>query len=129
MKFRKYRSILSFILGLIFISSCEKVTISPPQINQSLPISFKNDIIPIFNTDGCNGSGCHSSVAPILGLDLTPDNAYNSLINKNQIDTASPELSILYIKINTGGSMANYLHSPTDKDKILTWIKQGAKNN
>lgn len=104
----------------------------PPPCDTCTPasISFKNDIVPIF-TAGCKG--CHG-IGGAAGLDLTAANAYTSLFANKEIDTVAnattPELNKLYVKISPSGSMNVYLSNKTkEMGLILTWIKQGAKNN
>ena len=90
-------------------------------------MSFKNDIMPIFNAS-CNISGCHNGqVAP----NLLPDKAYNSLINGNYINTSNPQASELYQWMKGNRSQPMPLSGPnkTYNDKVLAWITQGALNN
>lgn len=87
-------------------------------------VSFKSDIVPIFN-QSCNASGCHSAGG--FDPDLSPENAYGDLINGGYIDTANPEGSTLYLSI-ASGSMKTYAQ-PGDAELILEWIKDGANNN
>jgi len=92
------------------------------------PVSFANDIIPLFNKS-CNASGCHSSggIAP----DLTVSNAYTSMQNGNYINTQAPENSELYLWM-TGKKGTPMPTDGSNKDYnslVLAWIKQGAQNN
>lgn len=126
MRKRNYFSLIAGILFLLTVLvSCEYEHPEDEIIIPGYTVSFSKEIIPYFNAS-CNMSGCHSAGG--IKPDLTPANAYTSLFAHNQIDTISPENSILYKKIKTGGSMSNY--STTSKtNMVLTWIKQGAKNN
>ncbi|MBI5858220.1 MAG: hypothetical protein HZB42_11315 [Sphingobacteriales bacterium] len=92
------------------------------------PVTFSNDILPIFN-NSCNTSGCHSAggKAP----DLTAANAYNSLTGGNYIKTDDPKNSELYLWMS-GKKGSPMPLSGVNKDYnalILAWIKQGASNN
>lgn len=92
------------------------------------PVSFVQDLVPIFNT-ACNGSGCHSTggIAP----DLTAANAYNALAGGNYFSITNPLNSELYLWM-TGKKAAPMPLSGPNKDYnalILAWIKQGAQNN
>ncbi len=113
------------MLSIMTWQSCQYEWIDP--IDTVIPdvVSFAGDIQPIFDRS-CNSTGCHATggVAP----DLSPANAYNDLIAKNQINLANPAGSILYTKCATGGSMAKFT-KPGDADLILKWIEQGALNN
>jgi len=120
--------LFKYFLPVAFIfcvaTSCEYDFVEPVAIEPGTEISFKNDVIPIFN-NSCNSSGCHGAgdFDPVL----TPESAYQNLMGLNQVDTTNPENSVLYESITTG-SMKEYA-SPTDAEIILTWIEQGAENN
>ncbi len=116
---------LVVILFLLGLASCTFDTNEYKPIEVPDTVSFSNDIaMPIFDVK-CAISGCHfdNGIPP----NLTPDKAYNSL-QFGYIDVNDPEQSLLYHKINTGGSMAVYA-SDQDRKIILTWIEQGAPNN
>lgn len=110
-----------FVLAL---SSCsyEWIEYDEPVIPDT--VSFKNDIVPIFN-QSCNSAGCHSEG----GFDpvLTPEVAYSELIDGGYVNTENPEGSTLYLSM-TSGSMEIYAQ-PGDAELILEWIKDGANNN
>jgi len=119
----KKNKILIMLLLAALMSACTYETIAPPE-EAEIPdvVSFNDNIIPIFN-DKCNNSGCHNAGGQ--RPDLSPANAYNSLVyGGNYIDTEFPEESELYKKI-TVGSMKNYA-TPNNAAFILEWIKQGA---
>lgn len=128
MKISKYLLLSIVLIGLS--TSCEKAyvlpePITPPDPNAP-PISFATEILPIFTS--CQG--CHPGANP---LDLSAANAYNQLLTAGPsapyVDTVNPTSSLLYTKINTGGSMNGYIGSQGDIAKILTWITEGAQNN
>lgn len=91
-------------------------------------VSFSSDILPIFEND-CATSGCHSTGGQ--KPDLTPANAYTSLINGNYINTSSPEDSELYLWMKglKGLPMPPSGTDATNTAKVLAWIKQSAQNN
>jgi hypothetical protein len=92
------------------------------------PVSYVNDIIPIFNKS-CNISGCHNSGG--IKPDLTAANSYNSLTVGNYYNTAVPESSTLYLWM-TGKKGTPMPTDGINKDYnalVLAWIKQGAQNN
>lgn len=114
--------IACFLLGM---AACTFDTNEYKPIEVPDTVSFAGDIaMPIFDVK-CAYSGCHADNG--IPPNLTPAKAYNSL-QSGYINTGDPEQSLLYQKINTGGSMAVYA---TDQDRklILTWIEQGAPNN
>ena len=113
-------------LWALFSVGCKYDKIVPVR---PVGVSFQNDIIPIFN-EGCNASGCHSGnndFAP----DLSPANAYSSLIDGNYINVVTPENSPLYrwmageekITMPPGGVNPEYNLA------VLTWIQEGAEDN
>ena len=124
---------LYLILTIIVLStlgSCRKDYYGQPPIPAG-PISFNTEILPILETN-CAKSGCHvpGSQTP----DLTTPNAYNNLTGLGYAtpdDSLKPAQSILYQKLTGGskpmppdGKLSSY-----NLNLILTWIKQGAKND
>lgn len=85
----------------------------------STGMSFASDVIPVLNQ--CNNCHTHpwttSSVASTY---------YTNLVNGGYINQSSPTSSLIYTKLS-GGHASSI--SSTDRNKILTWIKEGAKNN
>jgi hypothetical protein len=121
---------LAGVLFLIFsITSCYYDEIVPKELPPITDdISFNDDIIPIFN-GSCNLTGCHSSggVRP----DLTPNNAFNSLISGGYTNTNDPPSSVLYLWVS-GQERVPMPPSGADPKisaTILAWIDQGALNN
>lgn len=121
MKFRW--DLICILLVLVFLSSCKWETIEPVEVElPDQPISFANDIQPIFNSK-C--TGCHPSMA---GLDLTAANSFNELINSGLVNTATPAESTIYTKpAPHGNHSAKY--SVTEAALVLRWIQEGAQNN
>jgi len=126
---KKILLILAIFAGFLAWQSCEYewIEAEPADPNDTIPdtISFSAEIIPIFER-GCNASVCHGPGGE--SPELTAENAFTSLFAENQIDLAVPENSILYVKMNTGGSMNKYTE-PGDAELVLEWIQQGALNN
>lgn len=104
----------------VFVS-CEKYSWDPPKIDDTIPVSFQNEIAPIFSS---NCISCHSGA---LNPDLRPANAYDALTNGGYINVANPESSKIYSHLLT--SPHNTRCSDLEKQKILAWIKQGALND
>ncbi|MHC1705348.1 MAG: hypothetical protein AB9846_15685 [Tenuifilaceae bacterium] len=118
----KQTLVAAFLLFTVasFIS-CEEYVWDPPKIDLTVPISFQNEIVPIFNG---NCKSCHGgAVAP----DLRADKAYDALINGNYVNTADPENSSLYTKLFSASHAPKT--SDIQKQQILGWITQGALNN
>ena len=114
---------LGMILLLALNTSCYyNKTPLPPEPTGD--ISYSVDIQPIWN-DNC--VTCHQSGTGVP-LDLEESVSYNNLINGNYVNLDEPELSIIYTKIDIGGSMAQYA-TDNNRPVILKWIEQGALNN
>lgn len=115
--------LLILFIGAITFTSCEKKYFKPPVVDPNLPVSFTKDIQPIF-TANCTASGCHSgNVAP----NLIPEKAYGSLSDGAYTDTLNPAQSVLMIKLNS--NMPPTKLPASQINQVLTWIKQGAKQN
>ncbi|MBI2968299.1 MAG: hypothetical protein HYY40_10880 [Bacteroidetes bacterium] len=101
-----------------------------------LPVSLSNHIQPIF-TAQCAKTGCHVTGAYAGGLlNLSTGQAYNEIWSTGThfpyVDTVNTITCpsgnyCLYAKISTG-TMKDKLTS-TQRDTILLWIQQGARNN
>ncbi|MCK4920312.1 MAG: hypothetical protein KAS71_04650, partial [Bacteroidales bacterium] len=94
-------------------------TIKPFEIDTDTVVSFETDLLTIFDN---NCILCHGGT---ISPDLRAEFAYYSIID-NYI-SEDPESSGIYTKLleSSHGSYA----SETDKQLILMWIQQGAKNN
>lgn len=122
--------ITSFILGSIFLFSCEKSVIEfadqgtiKKDTAASAPISFQATILPIFNA---NCTSCHGgSIAP----NLTNANAFTSINVTKYIDKTTPTNSLIYTKLITIGNSHDGRATQAQANSILTWIKEGASNN
>lgn len=120
------------LLGVLFVilsmSSCYYDDILEDAGPIEADISFENDIISIFDAS-CNIAGCHNSggIAP----DLTPTNAFNSLISNGYIDINNPVNSELYLWVSGQKSTPMPVSGvdPVIRNTILAWIEQGAQNN
>jgi hypothetical protein len=125
------KKIYGFLAGftLLLVVGCykDRTVVSETGAEITRPVSFANDIMPIFNAS-CNTSGCHSAggKAP----DLSGANAYKSL-SGGYINTNDAQASELYqwmigkrgVPMPTNGTNKEY------NSLVLAWIKQGAQNN
>lgn len=123
MQKKKLINVFAILMGLFLLSACEYTTITPDTPPQE--VKFQTDIMPIFNS-GCNNAGCHNSNGP--SPDLTPANAYQSLINENMVIPGNGKESLLYVALQPGGVMAAY-GSAKNNALIKSWIDLGAENN
>ena len=97
--------------------------------------SFAGDVQPIF-TSTCATAACHSNRIQQAGLDLSPGNAYDDIVNVNstsipswvRVAPGAPSESLLFQKMGidmpppSGASQAH-------RDIIEVWIQEGAPNN
>jgi hypothetical protein len=122
-KFSKIKLILvAAILTAIIagLSSCEKYSFIPQKISTVDTVHFQADVQPIFSA---NCLSCHGATkAP----DLRDGKSYAALTKGSYI-TLPGETSKLYTKMT--GSDHSPRSSDIDKQKVLIWINQGARNN
>ena len=115
---------IALAASTLLFSGCEYDYAEPDLTPITTEVSFAADVVPIFN-NSCNFSGCHSAGATLP--DLTPNGAYESLLDNNMIDTENPANSELYKSMNSG-SMKKY-STPEETKIIFAWIEQGALEN
>ena len=112
---------LMIIAVIGVLASCEKYTYMPEVINPVDTVHFQAEIQPIFNAKCIS---CHTS---IRNPDLRDGRSYASLTNGGFVNQPG-ETSILYVQITTESAHIPRT-SDAEKQKILIWINQGAKNN
>jgi hypothetical protein len=99
----------------------------------SSPVSFKANIIPIFNAS-CALSNCHALPTNAGSLNLDSAHAYQTVTEPGtgRIDTAYPMQSILWQVLQGGsnGMPLNAQQLPACQIQLVyCWIQQGAHNN
>ena len=110
---------IGLFLGAMIFQSCEKVTYEKQEFTGT--VKFSADIQPIFDN---NCVSCHSgSLAP----NLSDGKSFSSLV-PGYVNLTTPADSKLYKQLTTNSS---HIPRTTDleKQKILKWIEQGAKND
>ena len=114
-----------------------KISVKTESMDQAIPISFANHIVPIFTKLGCNGGGCHGKSGGQNGFALSllgfvPEFDYNTLVKENRgrrVLTTAPESSLLLLKAS--GMMAHAggkrMEEGSDEYKLIRrWISAGA---
>jgi hypothetical protein len=114
-----------------------KISVTTESMDQAIPISFANHIVPIFTKLGCNGGGCHGKSGGQNGFALSllgfvPEFDYNTLVKENRgrrVFTTAPESSLLLLKAS--GMMAHAggkrMEEGSDEYKLIRrWISAGA---
>ncbi len=123
MQKRIINSFLLVVIGLLIFSACTSDVIepaTPPSPTDT--VKFATQIQPFF-TSGC---GCHAPGGP--SPVLKAGQSYQALKDGNFINLASPDQSVIYTVMKTGGSMRAYTNTD-EANLVLSWIKQGALNN
>ena len=112
---------------IMILNSCQYKFVVEPEIPPPNPedtISFSQEIIPVFDIQGC--TSCHSTNGQ--QPDLTADNAYSSIIGMGLVATDDPPSSIIYQKpLHDGDHYAKY--TSAQSAIVLVWIEQGALDN
>jgi hypothetical protein len=118
MKKQLYFLLAGFFAAVLLLGSCEK-TVYPP-IEKPQDVSYKNDIQPIWDAKciSCHGGG--------ISPNLKSPGSYSELINEGYVDTNNPPESKLIKKLY-GSHDARATEE--EKQTILSWIEEGAKNN
>ena len=116
------KKVVFIVITLVALTACEKYSYEPVVIDSSIPVSFATEVQPVFTKTciGCHGGGRKP--------DLRVENSYESLLSNEFIttDTTQTESSRLYEMITVGHKS---LTSDIEKQTIINWMKQGAKNN
>lgn len=127
-KMKRKPGIFTFALWLLLagigFSGCDYEFIEFDETPITTEVSFKNDVVPVFNVS-CGFSGCHAAGA--VPPELTPERAYQSLFSNNMVVANEPANSLLYTSM-ASGSMKKY-STPEQTRLIRAWIEQGALNN
>jgi len=113
----------------------------------SAPVSFANDVQPIFSQSCGSASSCHlnNNASPSAGLSLKAGEAYAELVGvdaaqacngQKRVSPGSAADSYLVNKITATDLCPNTKKMPPSmtlpdatKQKIIDWICQGAENN
>lgn len=111
---------LIIIAGAALVASCEKYSYIVETVNPVDTVYFQTEIQPIFTA---NCITCHRGTR---NPDLRQGNSYESLTTGGYV-TLPAESSRLYSKITSSSHEAFTL--PVEKQKILVWIQQGARDN
>lgn len=113
---RKYSSLMLVLLGILFLSSCEKVVFEPPVVEGQ--VSFATEVAPPISAD-CGK--CHAGMKSQV-------NFYEALAKGGYIDTVNTASSKIYQQLQNNAAHKGYT-SAENLAKILKWFEQGAKNN
>ena len=101
-------------------SSCEKYSYTVPKVNPVDTIHFQAEVQPIFTAKCIT---CHGAIKP---PDLRDGYSYEALTEGGYVDQPGDE-SELYLKMTEGDHIPR--SSDVEKQTVLIWINQGARNN
>src|SRR5260370_3547471 len=96
-----------------YVERSVKISVTTESMDQTIPISFANHIVPIFTKLGCNGGGCHGKSGGQNGFALSllgfvPELDYQTLVKENhgrRVLPSAPDHSLLLMKAS--GLMAH----------------------
>ena len=103
---------------------------------EELPVSFTNEIVPIFTRLGCNTGGCHGKSDGQNGFRLSllgfePAEDYAFLVHETRgrrIFPADPEFSLLITKptnLLPHGGGRRLAEDSHERELLVRWIRQG----
>jgi hypothetical protein len=124
------KPVFAAIIFAFLMVSCEYEFIEapapPPPPVPGDTTSFANDVLPIFENANC--TNCHNGGG--LSLDLTPDNAFNSIYDNNLVVPTEPEASVIYTYPHPVNGTHNTKYSSVDDaNELYNWILEGALDN
>jgi hypothetical protein len=121
--------IILLATGSVLLQSCYKDIISPGADPNGPPqqVSFSGDVMPIL-TKNCALSGCHDAV-PAHKPSMVGSATYGNIVNGGFVNTIDPYSSAIYTMIKGGAMPPSGSIKPSDQQKIIDWIRNGAPNN
>jgi hypothetical protein len=130
-------AILVCIVWVVMLSGCQRDKTPANTCTTCPAISFKADIIPIFNQYCATSTACHqgsNSVSANLNLDSTVAYTEATRAGTGYVIDSNANNSILYDQLLY--PLNNNHHMPVglqldqcDIQKIYCWIQEGAPNN
>ena len=113
-----------------------EVPIVVVEAGRDLPLSFPNDIVPVFSKLACNSGGCHGKSGGQNGFQLslfgfTPAIDYESLLRQSRgrrVFPAHPEHSLLLLKATGAmphGGGALLAPGAPEHELLVRWIGAG----
>ncbi|MBO9698938.1 MAG: hypothetical protein J7604_01950 [Sporocytophaga sp.] len=131
----KNKNIFVLMLTAIWLYGCQYDTQKEDPCKLALQdsVSFKGDLLPIFQNNCATGFECHAGQSPAGGLNLEASQAYSNLTRPKSgyVDTINPSRSLLYAAlISVTQPMPPYGKlDDCSIEQILKWMDDNAKNN
>lgn len=118
------------------LPSTATIAVSVSGMGQEMPLSFPNEIVPIFTKLSCNGGGCHGKAAGQNGFKLSllgfePREDYEHLVGEargRRISPAVPGQSLLLLKAMNAAPHGGGQRLEMDSHEyrmLYRWIAQG----
>ncbi len=127
-------------LRVEFAGQSVQVPVKVEAAGEDMPVSFRNDVMPVFMRNGCNSGGCHGSSRGKDGFRLSlfgydPEGDYFRLTREmigRRINLALPDSSMVITKCvgeapHTGGKL--FTKESESARSILRWLEAGAPND
>lgn len=124
-------------LRIDFRGQSREIPVSVQDAHRERPVSFQQDIVPIFTAGGCNTGSCHGSARGQDGFMLSlfgydPEGDYQRVTREQlgrRINLALPEESLLLTKAigavpHSGGKLFSAEHP--FYHTLLRWLQDGA---
>lgn len=121
--------------SMIIYTACDDTITGEDIDKRVIPdenVSYSDHIQPVFNVK-CATSGCHDNQSRAGGYSMT---TWSNVLQPGVVDPYTPETSRLVWRIEgTGAPIMPPLTSgvrpltENQTDGIITWIREGAKNN
>lgn len=127
-------------IRVLFLNHTAEVPLTVTQATVERPISFRLDVMPVFERGGCNTGACHGAargqdgfLLSLFGFD--PEADYHRLtreLGSRRINLALPEASLLIEKSigavpHTGGK--RFEKDSSLNRTLLEWLEAGAPND
>jgi hypothetical protein len=114
----------------------QTVNVGVRDFDETRPLNFANDIVPILTRHGCNAGGCHGKASGQNGFKLSlfgfdPEFDYNAIVKEargRRLFPAAPDSSLLLLKASGRVPHGGGRRVAPDKEAYQTlrrWIVQG----
>lgn len=125
-------------LVIQFEEQTQSIPITVSRLDDPVPVSFRNEVIPILTKSGCNSGGCHGKAEGQNGFKLSifgfnPRADYEALVMEGRgrrVSVTRPASSLVFRKASArtphGGGQKIDPRSYRDR-RLLRWIAEGAK--
>jgi len=131
---------LAFAISAVFSLTAFTCDSAQGQEN-SEPVSFVNDVVPLLTKAGCNSGVCHAKAGngqngfrlSLLGFE--PGEDFESIVKDSRgrrLSLAEPESSLLLRKASAKlphGGGVRFQEPSAEYSTLVNWIRQGASND